>query len=159
MNTSWPLDSNLIRNRVVNNTFGMVRRRSDGSVKPHQGWDFVAAVGTPTYAVADGVVAYTSGVGDYGLQLCLRFEIDGVVRWAFYAHLEQFAVRTGTHVSVGTVIGTTGRSGNASTLPHSEDHLHFELRTRERPGRGLDGRVSPRELLGICPLTTPVLRT
>ena len=38
---------NAIRRRALNKTFGRVRRRADGSAKPHQGWDFEASVGMP----------------------------------------------------------------------------------------------------------------
>ena len=64
---TWPLAFNLIRQRAVNNTFGMVRRRADGTAKPHQGWDFQATVGTPAYAIAAGTVEFVRDRGDYGL--------------------------------------------------------------------------------------------
>jgi len=32
---TWPLMRNVIRRRSINNTFGMVRGRADGTPKPH----------------------------------------------------------------------------------------------------------------------------
>jgi hypothetical protein len=48
----WPLVSNMIRGRSVNNTFGMVRKHANGGMKPHQGWDLEASVGDPVYLLS-----------------------------------------------------------------------------------------------------------
>lgn len=156
----WPLDRNRIRRGLVNHTFGLVRKNPDGSRRPHQGWDFAAEVGTPCYAVAEGVVTDVdlAGRGDYGRTLTLRLEVDGVERWAFYAHLDAVTVTQGAKVRLGERVGTTGNTGNASRLEDADDHLHFELRTEESPGRGLGGRVSPTELFGAAPLLREVRR-
>ena len=55
---TWPLEQNMIRGQKVSNTFGMVRTYANGTPKPHQGWDFAAAVGTPAYAIADGKIEF-----------------------------------------------------------------------------------------------------
>jgi murein DD-endopeptidase MepM/ murein hydrolase activator NlpD len=55
---TWPLEWNVIRRNSVSNTFGMVRNYANGTPKPHQGWDFSAAVGTPAFAIADGKVIF-----------------------------------------------------------------------------------------------------
>src|SRR6478752_7133816 len=65
-NIQWPLAHNMIRRNKVSNTFGMVRHNADGTTRPHQGWDFEAAIGTPCFAIADGKVALTKTGGDYG---------------------------------------------------------------------------------------------
>jgi murein DD-endopeptidase MepM/ murein hydrolase activator NlpD len=158
MDFSWPLDHNRIRGGLKNHTFGMVRRYPNGKAKPHQGWDFEAAVGTPCFAVAAGQVVSVTETPDYGKQLCLAFQIDGVKRWAFYAHLDEVSVSAGEAVALGAQVGRTGRTGNAETLEAAEDHLHFELRTRATPRSGLLDRVSPNELFGVCPMSKPVLR-
>ena len=150
---TWPLAHNIIRRRSNNNTFGMVRRRADGTARPHQGWDFEAVVGTPAYAIADGVVEFVRDGGDYGLQLSLAFTFEGKQLWAFYAHLEKVFVEVGNPVDRNQLICKTGESGNAAGMPVQDQHLHFEVRTAAQPRLGLQDRISPLKVFGKCPLT------
>ena len=160
----WPLASNRIRRGALAHTFGMVRRNRDGSRRPHQGWDFEAPAGLRCYAVADGMIAGVRDRGDYGRQVVLRFahDFDGDGKadtlFAFYAHLSRIDVKPGQRVAKGDVIGLTGNTGNASSMRGADQHLHFELRSRPWPGRGLDGRYSPLEIFGHCPLDHSVAR-
>ena len=153
MNVDWPLMYNVIRRNSVSNTFGMVRLNTDGTPRPHQGWDFYASVGTEAYAIADGKVVFvTKNVGDYGTQLCLAFQFRGIDLYAFYAHLKNVYVVEGQSVAIGQTICTTGDTGNAKGLPKADEHLHFEIRTRAYCGKGLINRLSPVEVFGTCPL-------
>lgn len=141
-----------IRGGSEANTFGMVRHHADGTPKAHQGWDFAAAIGTPIVAVADGVVESVSDRGDYGMQIVLRLGVPVAgAAFAFYAHLASVEVVVGQRVTAGQSLGTTGNSGNAAHLAHSEDHLHFEVRTIAHPGLGLEGRISPAKWYGAPP--------
>lgn len=152
---TWPLENNVIRGRKESNTFGMVRKKADGTPKPHQGWDFEAAVGTPAYAIADGKVEFvkTDDTSDYGKQICMSFAWkDGETLYAFYAHMNEIFVSQGQQISMNTIIGTCGKTGNAKNLPASEDHLHFEIRTKVYAGLGLADRRSPIKVFGKCPL-------
>lgn len=149
---TWPLAFNIIRRQSVSNTFGWVRTRADGTPRPHQGWDFTAPVGTPAYAIADGTVEFQRDGGDYGLQLCLAFELAGQKRYAFYAHLEKVFVAKGAAVKRNDLICKTGQSGNAYGMPVEDQHLHFELRSIASPGLGLKDRLSPLEVFEKCPL-------
>lgn len=148
----WPLDLCVIRGGVENNTFGMVRRKADGSARAHQGWDFHAPIGTPCYAIADGKVEDVRSGGDYGLVLVLRFELEGRRLYPAYCHLSSTAVAKGDVVRKGQLVGKTGESGNAKGMKPADQHLHFEIRTTPSPGRGLEGRISPAEVFGVCPL-------
>lgn len=152
---TWPLAVNHIRRSSLSNTFGNVRKNADGTTRPHQGWDFEASVGTPVYAIADGKIEYWQNIGDYGLQVCMSFKAAGMPRFAFYAHLKDLIVKEGP-VKMNTMLGWTGKSGNASKLPAIEDHLHFEVRTQAKLGKGLDGRVSPLTIFEVCPLESAV---
>jgi len=98
--------------------------------RAHQGWDFEAKKGTAAY--------------------------KGKTYYAFYAHMQKTDVKKGDRVSVKQKIGTCGKTGNASNLPASENHLHFEIRTQLNCGLGLGGRVSPMKIYGKCPLNAPV---
>ena len=160
----WPLNTNRIRRGMINHTFGMVRRNRDGSRRPHQGWDFEAAIGTPCFAIADGTIVSVLERGAYGLQVLLRFDHDfdddGTANtlFAFYAHLEKAHVLPGQVVAMGDRIGLTGNSGNARGMRGPDNHLHFEIRTRRWVGLGLAGRISPLALFGDCPLARPAFR-
>lgn len=158
MSVDWPLDRNIIRRGSQGNTFGEVRRRTDGTKKPHQGWDFFAPIGTACHAIADGkVVSVTTGK-DYGLVVVHSFREEGKLLYAAYAHLSAAAVKPGDSVTRGQVIGKSGDSGNAKGMTGEDLHLHFEVRTNPAPGLGLSGRVSPMIIFGTCPLKDVVLR-
>jgi murein DD-endopeptidase MepM/ murein hydrolase activator NlpD len=88
--------------------------------KLHTGIDFAAAIGTPIYATADGKVAEVSvKFSGYGKMV----EIDhGFGYRTRYAHMHDFAVRSGQNVKRGDLIGYVGNTG-LSTAPH----LHYEV--------------------------------
>lgn len=148
----WPLDLNRIRRGSESNTFGMVRRRADGTAKPHQGWDFYAASGTPVFAVAAGKVLTVSDGGDYGLIIIHSFQHDGRTLYAVYAHMKSAAVKPGDSITCGQPIGLSGNSGNARTMKGEDQHLHFEVRTEQFPGRGLVGRLTPKTIFEVVPM-------
>ena len=149
----WPLLSNVIRRRLVNHTFGMVR---NNKTRPHQGWDFEAPIGEPAYAIAPGKVVLVNERGDYGLQICMSFELENATLYAFYAHMQKAYVHEGQRVEPNDFIGTCGESGNAKGMPKADQHLHFEIRTRPKPRLGLQDRISPVKVFGKCPLHTPI---
>lgn len=155
-NIRWPLARNVIRRNKVSNTFGMVRRSADGSMRAHQGWDFEAAEGTQCFAIADGRVALVKTGGDYGNTVVLAIEVRGETYYAAYAHLAAISVKAGDRVSKGGKIGLTGCTGNAMGMTGPDQHLHFEIRTVPAPGRGLAGRISPLKIFREIPLDRPV---
>lgn len=154
-NIDWPLDSNVIRRGLENHTFGMVR---NGGTRAHQGWDFYAEPGTPCYAIADGAVAMIYESEAYGLVVVCSFQYEGRTLYAAYCHLSKAEVKQGIVVRKGQRIGLTGNSGNAESMRGLDQHLHFEIRTIPRPGKGLEGRMSPKEVFGHCPLKIAVRR-
>jgi murein DD-endopeptidase MepM/ murein hydrolase activator NlpD len=88
--------------------------------KMHTGIDFAASIGTPIYATADGTVAEVSvKFSGYGKMV----EVDhGFGYRTRYAHMHEFAVRSGQNVKRGDLIGYVGNTG-LSTAPH----LHYEV--------------------------------
>jgi murein DD-endopeptidase MepM/ murein hydrolase activator NlpD len=88
--------------------------------KMHSGIDFAAEIGTPIYATADGkVVVVDVKFSGYGKMV----EVDhGFGYRSRYAHMHDFAVRTGQNVKRGDLIGYVGNTG-LSTAPH----LHYEV--------------------------------
>lgn len=119
-----PLERRLLRypvaHLVVSSRFAMSRKHPiTKKHKPHLGVDFAAPRGTPVVAVGDGVVIDAGWDGPFGRQVRIR-HADEIV--TAYAHLDRIAtaVRIGTRVRRGDVIGTVGSTGLA-TGPH----LHF----------------------------------
>lgn len=152
----WPLDANIIRRQNVANTFGMVRRRANGTPKPHQGWDFFAVPGLRCYSIANGKVAFAGAAGDLGNLVVVSIGNTGF--FAAYAHLHTIQVKKGQQVALGQVIGTTGTSGNAAGMTGEDQHLHFEIRDTPLPGLGLAHRYSPIIVFNTCPLRNVILR-
>ncbi|MBL7833390.1 MAG: M23 family metallopeptidase [Cyclobacteriaceae bacterium] len=88
--------------------------------KMHTGIDFAAPIGTPIYATADGKVEEVSvKFSGYGKMVVLDHGFGYKTR---YAHMHDFAVRTGQNIKRGELIGYVGDTG-ISTAPH----LHYEV--------------------------------
>ena len=121
--------------------YGMRRHPILGYLRMHSGQDWGAAYGSPIYAVTDGRVVYAGRKGGYGN--FVRISHAGGLG-SGYGHMSRIAVRSGTSVKRGQVIGYVGSTG-LSTGPH----LHYEL---YRNGRAVDPAsvkyVSRAELAG-----------
>ena len=89
--------------------------------KIHQGIDIAAAIDTPVWAAATGIVEF-AGWDDsgYGNMLDIRHHDGSITR---YAHLNILFVKQGDPVTQSQVVAAVGSTGN-STGPH----LHFEIR-------------------------------
>jgi murein DD-endopeptidase MepM/ murein hydrolase activator NlpD len=138
--------------RDVPSYWKAIRVRSNGTRFQHQGWDLLAAPGTPAYSIAYGVVTWSKVDEKYGLQLLIQFRFyTGETLYAFYAHLDAIRVHKGERVKPGEIVALTGDSGNAAGLSADAKHLHFELRTRpDQWGLfGLTGRDDPARVLGF----------
>lgn len=85
----------------------------------HAGIDLANSIGTPIYAVSDGVVIEAGPAAGYGALVKLR-HADGTV--TLYGHVNTTLVSVGERVMAGDQIATMGNRGN-STGPH----LHFEV--------------------------------
>nr|WP_115720656.1 peptidoglycan DD-metalloendopeptidase family protein [Gallaecimonas mangrovi] len=90
-----------------------------GRVRPHNGIDYAAAVGTPVYASGDGRViksGYSSLNGNY---VFIKHGEQFVTK---YLHLSKRLVTSGQKVRQGQTIGKVGATGRV-TGPH----LHYEF--------------------------------
>jgi murein DD-endopeptidase MepM/ murein hydrolase activator NlpD len=107
-----------IKNGVVTCKFG--EHGTAWSCGYHTGTDYAADIGTPVYAVGDGVVVATNWGKAYGNHLVIQ---HGYHRF-IYAHLKAKAdFKPGTHIKQGVRIGLSGISGNSKG-----PHLHLEAR-------------------------------
>lgn len=95
-------------------------------IRPHNGADFAAPVGTPIYAGGDGIVTYLDWKGPNGR--LIRIQHAGGYMTG-YAHLSGFKsdLEEGDRVKQGQVIGFVGQTGTA-TGPH----LHYAIKYKER---------------------------
>ena len=100
-------------------TFGGRSDPFTGEPGFHQGLDISLEKGQPVYATADGVVESASYTGDYGNLIVLQHGFGLATR---YGHLSAFAVKTGTTVRRGDVIGYVGSTGRSTG-----SHLHYEI--------------------------------
>jgi murein DD-endopeptidase MepM/ murein hydrolase activator NlpD len=91
-----------------------------GYMKAHEGVDYGAPVGTPVWAVGDGMVKQAGWNGGCGKSVTLRHR-NGLE--TVYCHLSATAVAAGKPVSQKQVIGYVGSTG-LSTGPH----LHYAVR-------------------------------
>ncbi len=90
-----------------------------GKVRPHNGTDYAAPVGTPIWAAGDGTVlksAYNQFNGNY---VFIKHSNTYITK---YLHLTRRMVKTGQRVRQGQTIGTLGGTGRV-TGPH----LHYEF--------------------------------
>lgn len=107
----------------------------------HEGVDIANRIGTPVYAVTDGVVVDSGPVGGFGLWVRVR-HADG---WtSVYGHIDRTLVQVGQRVKAGERIALMGNRGR-STGPH----LHIEV--WDDAGR----RVDPLEWLAARGIRPP----
>jgi len=93
-------------------------------VKPHLGVDYSAAIGTPVWAAASGVVTIAGKKGPNGNLVGIKHQNGYETR---YAHLVRIAkgIKPGVKVKQRQVVGYVGSTGR-STGPH----LHFGLKQK-----------------------------
>jgi murein DD-endopeptidase MepM/ murein hydrolase activator NlpD len=113
-----------------------------GESRFHSGVDIGAPFGTPVLASLSGRVVAADQMGGYGLAVVV--ETSDATQRNLYAHLSGIAVRPGTEVKQGTVLGWVGSTG-LSTGPH----LHFE--TQRLTASGWTA-VDPLMTAGIPPI-------
>jgi len=113
----WPVPRDTA---VITSNFGADRGRSR-----HEGIDLSAPAGTRVVATAGGVISTAGRWGDFGRVVV----IDHGAGWQTrYAHLKDIKVKKGKKVERGSVVGTVGKSGNATGY-----HLHYEIRHHSVP--------------------------
>jgi murein DD-endopeptidase MepM/ murein hydrolase activator NlpD len=95
-------------------------------IKPHNGTDFGAAIGTPVLASASGRVSFVGKAGPNGNMI--RLQHSGGYETG-YSHLSRFAkgLKVGARVDQRQTIGYVGSTGR-STGPH----LHFSAKRQDR---------------------------
>lgn len=137
---AWPVKDVLIT-QAFGKTVAAKKLYASGS---HSGIDFRAAVGTPIYAAASGVV---EGVGDTDLT-CPKASFG---KWVFirhdnglatvYAHLSLIKAKEGQKVNTGDLIAYSGNTGR-STGPHLHLTVFASNGVNGEEGARVDARPS-----------------
>jgi len=119
----WPLPDYATS---IDSPFGF--RRATG--RNHLGIDVLRPVGSPVFAAASGTVRTSTREGAWGHLIVIDHDYPFERLSTFYAHLNSRdpSAVAGARVEAGQLIGTAGRTGNASA-----SHLHFELRFNNMP--------------------------
>jgi murein DD-endopeptidase MepM/ murein hydrolase activator NlpD len=138
-------------------TSGFSRRRLHpilGTRRPHLAVDYGAPTGTPVQAIAKGTVTFAGWDAGYGNLVQIKHS-GGLTTG--YAHLSRIAVRRGSTVDQGELVGNVGQTGLA-TGPH----LHFMMTKggvpidprslRSEPPIPIDARLLPSFLAHVAPI-------
>mgnify|MGYP000623573264 CR=1 FL=1 len=99
----------------------------DGGSRSHEGFDIMAAEGTPIVSPTEAVVLRTSKGSSAGNYVTTANPGEETF---VYMHLDEIAdIDDGDVLKVGDIIGYVGNTGNASGGPA---HLHLEIRDDDR---------------------------
>lgn len=127
-----------IENARVSSRYG---RRLDPFLKRpalHSGIDYKAARGHPVLATGHGTVVSAGRHGGYGRMVEIAHGNGLTTR---YAHLSRIRVVKGQRIKKGALVGNVGSTGR-STGPH----LHYEVRSGERPSNPMPYIVAGRKI-------------
>ncbi len=114
--TSWIVPCNYIK---VSSPFGLRNQPTAGASTYHQGIDLAANAGTTIVASRSGTVTMAGYSSSLGYYVTVNHG-DGYS--SLYAHMQAYAVSSGTSVSAGQTIGYVGSTGISTG-----NHLHFAI--------------------------------
>jgi murein DD-endopeptidase MepM/ murein hydrolase activator NlpD len=135
---------NSIKFSRISSTFGLRTIANNQAWSGHHpGVDYVAPIGTPIHATADGVVQLAGWHFGYGNTIILKHHSKITT---LYAHQSHFAdgITVGTKVSQGQLIGYVGSTGWSTGA-----HLHYEFRVADKP-------IDPLSATAAMPAATPL---
>lgn len=110
----WP-----VPNSVISAEWGPNIHPIYGSWYIHKGLDFAAIIGTPVYAVAEGIVTETGYDNGHGLHVYVSHKYGFKTH---YSHLSAIKVVKGQEVKQGQRLGNIGATGLVTG-----SHLHLEI--------------------------------
>lgn len=115
-----------VRYNGVTSSFGYRIHPTLNSKELHRGIDMKAAMDTPVYATADGIVEWAGFHDKSGFGNLVILQHNYGFR-AYFAHLNKVVIKSGSFVKKGDLIAYTGNSGMSSG-----PHLHYEIRFIQR---------------------------
>ncbi len=108
-----------LQNLFITDTYGY-DRKTVGYTIVHKGTDFRAEIGTPVYAMNDGIVRIARNFTVYGNVIAIDHG-QGLI--TLYMHLSKINVKQGDMVKIGENIGESGQTGYVSA-----PHLHISIK-------------------------------
>jgi len=125
----WPMIAPLVQENAVeypiSSHFGYRLDPMNHLPAIHHGVDFLAPVGTPIIATADGMIIKSGQTDGYGLSLEIQHAHGFKSK---YAHASLLQVKVGDEVKQGQVIAFVGNSGRSTGA-----HLHYEILISNKP--------------------------
>ena len=125
----WPMIAPLVQENAVeypiSSHFGYRLDPMSHLPAIHHGVDFLAPVGTPIIATADGMIIKSGQIDGYGLSLEIQHAHGFKSK---YAHASLLQVKVGDEVKQGQVIAFVGNSGRSTGA-----HLHYEILISNKP--------------------------
>lgn len=116
-----------IRYNGITSNYGYRIHPTLNSKELHRGLDMKAAMNTPVYATADGLVEWAGFHEKSGFGNLVIVEHNYGFK-SYFAHLNKVVIKSGSFVKKGDLIAYTGNSGMSSG-----PHLHYEIRFIQRP--------------------------
>lgn len=143
----------ILKQYTVTSQYGPRKHPITGKNEPHQGIDLVirGVKDAPIKAFVEGDVIYAgdtktgTGLGNYGWVVLVK-DRNGLVH--LYAHMKanSLKVKVGDHVVQGTELGIMGTTGLSTGI-----HLHYEVRTQDKPSWGYGKHIDPmKNLIKHC---------
>jgi murein DD-endopeptidase MepM/ murein hydrolase activator NlpD len=110
---------------VITSAFGALEQIRSGV--NHTGIDLAMPKGTKLRSITEGVVERVTNYGDKNIGTGVIIRAKDGSRHIF-GHMDSVSVHTGDHVHSGTLIGTSGNSGNVFSSSGGDGaHLHFGM--------------------------------
>jgi len=99
--------------------FGNIRKSGKIALQ-HLGVDLKADVGTPVYAINDGIIRFSQELTNYGKTIIID---HGMGIFSIYLHLDEFKVLLAQEIKRGDIIALSGNTGYSI-----KPHLHFSVK-------------------------------
>lgn len=121
----------------ISSRYGYRNDPFSGQKAFHKGIDIACHLGTPIYAMQDGVVTFSGRDGGYGRAIVIDHFFSDIPELprvqTKYAHNSKHYVKSGDIVKRGQIIALSGSTGR-STGPH----VHFEVIYKNSPVDPID---------------------
>jgi murein DD-endopeptidase MepM/ murein hydrolase activator NlpD len=122
---------------ILGGTYGWTRKDERSAPKFHDGFDLYAEPNTPVYSPWDNGIVVAPLVNNlptnyydktsYGNYVWVEYTVNGQKIRMRFAHLNTVNVSVGDRVSHSTMLGLSGKTGNANK-DYVEPHVHIQVK-------------------------------